>query len=132
MAIEWKDEYNTGEAEIDKQHKIIFKYLADLEAQMKKGVDARYIETLLDNLGLFTRSHFCYEEICMRRIKCPVAAKNKEQHEKLLEAYTRQRQRFELEGLSDELVKGLHDFLANWLVNHILKIDVHMRACIKG
>jgi hemerythrin len=128
MAVEWKDEYNTGEAEVDKQHKIIFEYLADLEAQMEKGVDARYIETLLDNLGLFTRSHFCYEEIYMRRIKSPVAAKNKEQHEKLLEVYSNYRRRFEVEGLSDDLVKGLHDFIANWLIDHILKIDIHMRA----
>ena len=127
MAIEWKDEYSTGEAEIDKQHQIIFKYLADLETQMEKGVDERYIKMLLDNLGLFTRSHFCYEEIYMRRIKSPIAAKNKAQHEKLLEEYGRYRQRFEVEGLSDDLVTGLHDFLANWLVNHILKTDIHMR-----
>jgi hemerythrin len=132
MAIEWKDEYNTGEADVDDQHRIIFKYLADLEAQMERGVDERYIKMLLDNLGLFTRSHFCYEEIYMRRIKSPVAAKNKEQHEKLLKEYGRYCQRFEVEGLSDDLVKGLHDFLANWLVNHILKTDIHMRDGIKG
>ncbi|MCF7820967.1 MAG: bacteriohemerythrin [Mariprofundaceae bacterium] len=127
MTVEWKDEYNTGEADIDDQHQVIFKYLADLEAQMEKGVDERYIKMLLDNLGLFTRSHFCYEEIYMRRIKSPMAAVNKEQHEKLLEEYGRYRQRFEVEGISDDLVKGLHDFIANWLINHILKVDIHMR-----
>jgi len=131
MALEWKDEYNTGEDQVDKQHKILFGYLADLEDHMESGIDARYIGNLLDNVGLFTRSHFCYEEICMRRLKCPVAAKNKEQHGKLLDAYTHYRQRFELEGLSDDLVQGLHDFLQSWLVNHILKIDTHMKACIK-
>jgi len=25
MAVIWKDEYSTGEAEIDKQHKILFR-----------------------------------------------------------------------------------------------------------
>lgn len=58
--------------------------------------------------------------------------KQKKQHEKLPEAYIRQRQHFEIEGLSDDLVKGLHDFLENRLVNHILKTDMHMRACIKS
>lgn len=130
MALEWKEEYNTGEPEVDKQHQILFKYLADLELHMEEGIDAHYIRILLDNLGLFTRSHFCYEEICMRRMKCPVAAKNKEQHGKLLEAYTHYVQRFELEGISDDLVQKLHDFLQSWLVNHILKIDTHMKACI--
>ena len=130
MAVVWKEEYNTGEEEVDKQHKILFKYLADLEAHMQSGIDAKYIENLLDNLGLFTRSHFCYEEICMRRMKCPVAEKNKLQHGKLLEVYNQYRQRFELEGISDDLVQKLHNFLQSWLVNHILKIDTHMQACI--
>jgi hemerythrin-like metal-binding protein len=133
MALAWKDEYSTGENEVDKQHKILFKYLADLETHMARGdIDARYVGNLLDNLGLFTRSHFCYEEICMRRTKCPVAAKNKEQHGKLLETYTRYRERFEIEGISDDLIQRLHDFLESWLVNHILKIDTHLKACINN
>jgi len=131
MALVWKDEYNTGEPEVDKQHQILFQYLADLETHMKEGIDAQYIGLLLNNLGIFTRSHFCYEEICMRRFKCPVAAKNKEQHEKLLDAFTQHVRRFEIEGISDDLVQKLHDFLKNWLINHILKVDVHMKACVK-
>jgi len=130
MALAWKDEYNTGEPDVDKQHQILFKYLADLEVHMAQGIDARYVGNLLDNLGLFTRSHFCYEEICMRRAKCPAAAKNKEQHGKLLEAYTHYRERFEREGVSDDLVQKLHDFLESWLVNHILKIDTQLKACL--
>lgn len=130
MALAWKEEYNTGEAEVDKQHQILFNYLADLEVQMQKGIDERYVGNLLDNLGLFTRSHFCYEEICMRRAKCPVAAKNKEQHSKLLETYVRYRERFEREGMSDDLVQKLHDLLESWLINHILKIDTHLKACL--
>ena len=131
MAVEWKEEYNTGEPEVDKQHKILFQYLDDLESHMKAGdVSDRYIKMLLDNLGIFTRSHFCYEEICMRRSKCPIAAKNKEIHVNLLSAYKKYRERFEVEGISDDLVQGLHDFLESWLVNHILKIDTQLRACL--
>jgi len=130
MPIVWKEEYNTGEPEVDKQHKVIFKYLEDLESHMQAGdINDRYIKMLLDNLGIFTRSHFCYEEICMRRLKCPVAAENKEFHAKLLAAYGRYCERFEVEGASDDLIQKLHDFLESWLVNHILKIDTQMRAC---
>ncbi len=130
MPIVWKEEYNTGEPEVDKQHKVIFKYLEDLESHMQAGdINDRYIKMLLDNLGIFTRSHFCYEEICMRRLKCPVAAENKDFHAKLLAAYTRYCERFEVEGASDDLIQKLHDFLESWLVNHILKIDTQMRAC---
>ncbi|PCI45428.1 MAG: hemerythrin [Proteobacteria bacterium] len=131
MPIVWKEEYNTGEPEVDKQHKVIFKYLEDLESHMQAGdINDRYIKMLLDNLGIFTRSHFCYEEICMRRVKCPVASENKEFHAKLLAAYTRYCERFEVEGASDDLIQKLHDFLESWLVNHILKIDTQLRSCV--
>jgi len=131
MPIVWKDEYNTGEPEVDKQHKILFKYLEDLEAHMKAGdINDHYVKMLLDNLGIFTRSHFCYEEICMRRLKCPVAAENKMIHAKLLAAYTSFRERFDLEGISDDLIQKLHDFLESWLINHILKIDTQLRDCV--
>ena len=131
MPVQWKEEYNTGEPEIDKQHKILFKYLADLEAHMQAGdIDDAYIKTLLDNLGLFTRSHFCYEEICMRRVKCPVAAENKEFHTKLLDAYTKYCERFAVEGASEDLIEKLHNFLESWLINHILKIDTKLRGCL--
>jgi hemerythrin-like metal-binding protein len=130
MPIVWKEEYNTGEPEVDKQHKVIFKYLEDLESHMQAGdINDRYIKMLLNNLGIFTRSHFCYEEICMRRLKCPVAAENKDIHAKLLAAYGQYCERFEVEGASDDLIQKLHDFLESWLVNHILKIDTQMRAC---
>jgi len=131
MAITWKEEFNTGEPEVDKQHKVLFKYLEDLEAHMKAGdINDQYVKTLLNNIGIFTRSHFCYEEICMRRVKCPVAAENKDYHAKLLAAYTSYCERFAIEGASDTLIQKLHDFLESWLVNHILKIDTHLRACL--
>lgn len=129
MTIAWSEEYSTVDSQVDKQHQVLFGYLSKLEENMAKGVTERQIKSLLDNLGLYTRSHFCYEEICMRKKQCPVSEKNKEQHAKLLDAYVHYRQRFEVEGLSDELVQGLHDFLESWLVNHILKIDTHLRAC---
>lgn len=130
MSLTWSDDYATGEPEVDKQHKQLFQYLTDLEDHIQKGADAAYVKRFLDALGLYTRSHFCYEEICMRRMKCPVAEQNKEQHGKLLDAYTHYRERFEVEGVSDDLLQKLHAFLKSWLVNHILKVDTGMKNCL--
>ncbi|MDQ6994265.1 MAG: hemerythrin family protein [Mariprofundaceae bacterium] len=131
MTVIWKDEYNTGEPNIDKQHKILFQYLDDLEEHMQTGnADDEYINMLMDQLGIFTRSHFCYEEICMRRYKCPVGAKNKEIHTKLLKTYTKYRHQLDSEGVSKDLIQKIHDFLESWLLNHIIKIDTQLRNCI--
>jgi len=129
MAVVWSEDYATGDAEIDAQHKQLFQYLDDLETHMEEGIDDAYVKRFLDALGIYTRSHFCYEEICMRVKKCPVAERNKDQHAKLLDAYIQFCRRFEVEGASEDLLNRLHDFLESWLINHILKIDTHMRKC---
>ncbi len=129
MAIAWSEKYETGDPEIDQQHKQLFKYVDDLERHMERGVDDEYLRKFLNFLGIYTRSHFCYEEICMRQRKCPLAKKNQEQHDKLVEAYKHYLHRFETEGASEELVRKLHDFLLSWLTNHILKIDTSLRSC---
>ncbi len=133
MTVIWSDAYSTGEPEIDKQHKILFQYLDELEAHMQAGdIDDKYVKDLLDKLGIFTRSHFCYEEICMRRYKCPIGAKNKEIHTKLLKTYTEYRHQFEIQGSSEDLIQKVHDFLESWLLNHIIKIDTQLKPCIEG
>jgi len=127
MAIEWSDDYSTGDAEIDKQHKQLFQYLSELEEHMETGITEEYLGKFLNHLGIYTRSHFCYEEILMRQKQNPIAKKNQEQHDKLLDAYKHYLHRFEVEGVSDDLIKKLHDFLVSWLVNHILKIDTTLK-----
>jgi len=127
MAIAWSDDYSTGDAEIDKQHKQLFQYLSELEEHMETGITEDYLRKFLNHLGIYTRSHFCYEEILMRQKQNPIAKKNQEQHDKLLDAYKHYLNRFEVEGVSDDLIKKLHDFLVSWLVNHILKIDTTLK-----
>ncbi len=127
MGIAWREEYSVGDPDIDEQHQQLFQYFADLEEKMKSDMDDAYMRRFLNSLGIYTRSHFCFEEILMRQRACPVAAQNKEQHEKLLEAYSQVLQRFETEGLSEELIQELHDYLKNWLIHHILHTDMNLR-----
>lgn len=131
MAIKWDDKYATGNVEIDNQHKQIFAYLADLEDHMETGATQKWVASFMNTLGIYTRTHFCYEEVCMRQVKCPIAATNKSQHGKLLEAFGDAMTRFESEGVSDDFLESLKAFLTNWLVNHIMKTDMHIKACIK-
>jgi len=52
-------------------------------------------------------------------------------HAKLLDAFAEAQQRFDIEGVSEKLLLQLRNFLISWLVNHIMQIDVHLKACIK-
>ncbi len=129
MGFQWDDKYSTGNDEIDKQHKQIFAYLDELEEHIEKGATQAWVSHFMSSVGLYTRSHFCYEEICMRRAKCAAGAQNKVQHTKLLAAFSAAQKRFEHEGISDELLEQLKKFLTSWLVNHIMKIDIRLKDC---
>jgi len=130
MALKWNDSYGTGELQVDNQHKKLFEYIDKLEVQLNKGVTEKDCKDLLDFLGLFVRSHFCYEEICMRKYKCEAAATNKDEHTKLLDAYKGFLDRYEREGYSEDLVRQIHRTAEAWIVNHILKVDINMKECI--
>jgi hemerythrin-like metal-binding protein len=129
LGFKWDDKYSTGNDEIDNQHKQIFAYLDELEDHIENGASQQWVEQFMTSLGLYTRSHFCFEEMCMRRAKCVTASKNKVQHGKLLAAFSAVQKRLEKEGISDELLQQLRSFLTSWLVNHIMKIDIHLRDC---
>ena len=129
MGFQWDDKYSTGNDEIDTQHKQIFAYLDELEDHIESGASQEWAERFMTALGLYTRSHFCFEEMCMRRAKCDIAAKNKEQHTKLLAAFSSSQKRFKREGVSDALLQQLQAFLTSWLVNHIMKIDIRLKDC---
>ena len=127
MALQWDDSYSTGNDQVDKQHKILFDLIDKVEKNIETGVDAGRCANFIDALGLFTRTHFCYEEICMRKAKCSLAEKNKEEHKKLLAAYMGFKERFENEGVSEDLMRKLHATLESWITNHILKVDTSLR-----
>ncbi len=129
MGFQWDDKYSTGNDEIDKQHKQIFAYLDELEDHIEKGASQEWVERFMSGVGLYTRSHFCFEEMCMRRSKCAAAAQNKVQHTKLLAAFSAADKRLKQEGISDALLQQLRTFLTSWLVNHIMKIDVKLKDC---
>ena len=129
MGFQWDDKYATGNTEIDNQHKQIFAYLDELEEHIESGASQEWTAQFMTAVGLYTRSHFCYEEMCMRKAKCAAAAQNKVQHTKLLAAFSAAKKRFEQEGVSDELLDQLRKFLTSWLVNHIMKIDIRLRDC---
>ncbi len=129
MSLQWDEKYSTGNDEVDTQHKQLFDYLNELEDRIEKGASQQWAEQFMAAVGLYTRTHFCFEEMCMRRAKCAVAAQNKVQHTKLLAAFVAMNNRFKQEGISDDLLQQLKAFLTSWLVNHIMKIDIQLKDC---
>ena len=127
--IEWKEEYSTGFVSLDAQHRILFRYVNELEKMIQgeePKTEARFSNTL-DFLESYCRQHFAHEEQCMAERKCPVAAQNKMAHEKFIEYFNVIKDRFKKEKLTDKIMIDVHKATQDWLVHHICRIDVALK-----
>ena len=133
MAMEWRDSYNTGDKRIDGQHKNLFEYINRLEGLIETGqaggaIDRIEVENLLGFLDSYVYTHFTYEELCMTQRRCPVAAQNKEAHNRFLKMFEDFNQQCAQHGANLQMLTDLHRTLTYWLTNHICRIDVSLRA----
>lgn len=126
--IEWDDKYKTGVEKIDEQHKMLFSFFNDLEECLH---DRRImkLEDILKYIEVYTRGHFGHEEKCMHAMKCPIAQQNQNAHANFMKDFHGFQERCKSEGESKELIREIHGSIESWLVNHICKIDVHLRDC---
>lgn len=125
---EFSEEYKTGIALIDGEHKTLFEITGRVYDILKAGAteeDADNIIGILKELRQYTAEHFSDEEEYMASIKYEG-----------LEAQIRAHRSFiaELDGINEDeihknpqdYVKSLIEFLLGWLINHILKVDMRI------
>lgn len=133
MAIQWETKYETGEDRIDKQHQNLFQMINQVEQMLQKpAIEEDKLNDVLRFLTNYTRIHFVYEELCMFRVKCPLAEKNMAAHDKFMETLKDVERRFRKEGASRSLLVDIYEMASEWLVKHICKIDTELKPAIKA
>lgn len=126
---EIKPEYFTGIEFIDKEHTRLFELadetydiLHDNVSQDKTSEIIRLVSELID----YARVHFAHEEEYQKSIDYPFFEQHVAQHrqfEDSLLAIDIDAIENDLEG-QNETVEGILEFLINWLINHIQKVDM--------
>lgn len=129
--MKWKNEYSIGIEPIDEQHKMLFQMVGDFQAVLNDGNGERTYSLLLGTLDAYVRSHFSIEEQCMTQHRCPVAEKNKNAHAELIETLSEYQQRYNASGYNYVEASRLVDTLEQWLADHICRIDMHLKKCVK-
>lgn len=129
--IQWEEKYATGVAKVDDQHKWLFDFANSLEEQLRDESQKTDFDHILNSMKEYAQRHFHYEEDCMNKWKCPVAAENKKAHEQFIWAYENFMERLNREGYSDALAWKIHNMVEKWITNHICQIDIHLRNCKK-
>jgi len=131
--IKWQESYSVGVYLLDQQHKELFSFCNDLEKILRDGDVPK--DLLVDGLKFlekYVANHFGQEETCMHQYACPISKKNKVAHQKFIQAYKDFEKRIGQEADSYRNLRQLHTFLEGWLVEHICKIDTHLKSCVYG
>lgn len=119
------DTFQTGIPFIDEEHKTLFDIIGKIHMTIQTELvhdkfDA--IMNILDELREYTRVHFSDEENYMRQIGYEGLNQQELLHQKFIDVLDG----LDLGDIDDNQEAYLYDFLEflqNWLINHILKID---------
>lgn len=126
----WSSHLETGNARIDSQHKMLFELtnrVSDAVAGQGRLPD---VPALLQELIDYAGMHFCEEEKLMCRAALPEPAKKRHvcAHRKFIRQVTEMTVKTDLS--QAEAVGEILEFLVNWLVTHILKMDCAMAQAL--
>lgn len=121
----FNDTFKTGIELIDEEHKTLFDIIGKVHKTIQTElVHDKYdaIMDILDELKEYTRVHFADEENYMREIGYEGLAKQEILHQNFIDKLME----LDLDDVDDNQEAYLYDFLEflqNWLINHILKVD---------
>lgn len=126
MKVQWSDALKTGNRAIDNQHKYLIDIINDLAGAIESGQAAQSLKKIVNLLQYYTEWHFCNEEGCMERLKCPYAARNKDAHAQFIQTFLAFRAELDGGGDSNEIATRMYKTLTAWLVQHIQGIDAQL------
>lgn len=124
--MKWREEFRVGEAQVDEQHKALFAFTDSYGEALRMGGGEKIYDLFLDYLVEYTRAHFDYEGGCMRACNCPIADRNAAEHAAFLTEVERRVALRKSRPFDRQTALGLLEFVENWLVSHICRIDVQL------
>lgn len=120
----WNDRLETKIKMIDDEHQILVdkinKLVAALEMHLVDHDNKKLLESF-DDMASYTIEHFTDEERFMQSFQYPQFESHKKIHEKLLNEVGNFRDQITKNALDHKI---LVNFLRNWLVSHIMGVDM--------
>ena len=123
--IQWKDDYCTGIAPIDEQHKELFSIANRIYDLLKNDlIPDKYdsIVAIIGELQSYTRYHFKTEEDYMQRINYRRFLSQKAAHNEFL-AKMDAIDLGKIDNSQNQYLIEILDFVLDWLAGHIVKAD---------
>ncbi len=123
MKIEWIEAYSVHVSELDEQHKKLIQLVTALDEGSKKPDYVKTIQIVLDELMAYVLLHFHTEEAYLQSAHYENLENHKILHRKLAkDVNDRVNEIIAKEPTALDVIK-LHNFLTNWVNQHILEED---------
>ena len=123
--IEWRDEFNTGVAEVDHEHQELIGLINDLHAQLEGGADPDAVADFLGEVFAKISAHFALEETVMRKHRYDEYEAHKSEHEALLDDIRDIMDDYE-SGAYADADQALATTVRDWFVNHFKTKDARL------
>jgi hemerythrin-like metal-binding protein len=127
----WRDQLSVGSPEIDSDHKHLIDFVNQLHDAVTEAQSEKVVGKILMELIEYTRDHFAREEKVMLAAGYPDYVRHCGIHKALTSKVLRFAQSY-LRTPTDQVKRDLIDFLAAWLVDHIIKEDRRIGAYMRG
>jgi hemerythrin len=128
---EWFEKYRIGVPLIDADHLNLFMEIARFNEHLQNGMSAEELDKSLSFLDKYVGAHFSREEMLMREKAYPQYTQHKALHLHLKKIVFAVRRVFQTD-IDKVDKKKLNQFLHDWLVNHILKVDTKLVSYVNG
>ena len=132
MSFEWNEDLTTGIADIDNQHKEIFKQLNVLLDAMDKGKGREEIDQVLAFLESYVATHFRDEERFMSEHSYDGLPLQRIEHSQFIKDFYHLKKELLQCGNTLHVVVKVEQALGNWLMNHIKVADKKMAVALKS
>ncbi len=133
--MEWSDKLAVGVATIDSQHQELFKRINNLVLAIKQHRCKSEIDGTLKFLDDYARVHFAEEEKHMQEMGYGGREAQVEAHKKYLAALAELKAEAALPriaGSSYDLSATTNQVVVDWIVDHILKLDMQFGEYLRN
>ena len=132
MAFAWTREMETGNAQIDAEHKELIQACNNLLAACAAGTVKEKLSQTVDFLKQYTQTHFRHEEGLQIESGYPDYENHKKYHEALMNMVDDLSNRLKIEGPTLQLMGEINKQLGIWLINHIKTEDTKVARHIQA
>jgi hemerythrin len=140
MPIIWRDALNVDHGIIDDDHRHLIDLINSIERIVTDDLSVRELQGALDQLALYTGEHFAREEDIMISHRYVKFDDHKAQHLRLIDELTDAAKPIRAAADADATaskalqagdIGHLSELLRHWLLDHIIKEDLKLKASLR-